>query len=125
MSFGRGDSGGLTGGFRCSEAQQDGQIWARPRSHACVILVHADLRFRCRTRNFIIISCGISGLIVIGEIAERTGGRCQVLWQPGFDLFIVFGLHLGSLGHIFRLSRDRRITKAARKNTRSHVFSSL
>lgn len=35
------------------------------------------LRWR-RTRNFIIISCTISGLIVIGEIAERTGERRQV-----------------------------------------------
>lgn len=34
------------------------------------------LRWR-RTRNFIIISCTISGLIVIGEIAERTEERRQ------------------------------------------------
>lgn len=136
MSFERGDRRGLTGGFRCCEAQQDRQIWPRPRSHTCVILVHVNLRCppptvpwrllpRCLTRNFIIISCRISRLIVIGEIAERTGERRQVLWQRGFNLFIVFGLHLGSLGHIFRLLRDRSITKAARKNTGSHVFSSL
>lgn len=35
------------------------------------------LRWR-RTRNFIIISCTISGLIVIGEIAERAEERRQV-----------------------------------------------
>lgn len=57
--------------FHCRESS------ASPSPPTYATVQRRVLRWR-RTRNFIIIRCTISGLIVIGEIAERTEERRQV-----------------------------------------------
>lgn len=67
-----------------------------------------------RSRNFIIISWTISGLIVIGEILECTEVRRQVLWQQSFNLWVLLASSQ-SLGRICRHSHPG-ITKMVTRN---------